>query len=618
MKKYIKAISLLITVVMLVPLAVACSNEVINITYPESFLPPPEQVESEEAVIPEDRDYLEPFSRYEETVVVTVGRFFNADHDLADSFALGAGSNAVVDMVYNELNIQIEVIFNVPIEEYIETLQRHRAAGTLPDTFQIPNSYEGMRFFNELLQDNKLADLTQALTHTVGGMSKEFLDSWDFDKLFKYVTEDGKIYATPVINQMFNSSFTWIREDWLDELELDMPKTIQELEETALAFMQAGLGGRNTVGITFIPDEMFENKHGVMPIFAAFGAYPTSWIEVNGEIQWGGIQPEVKQALELLRDWTEKGIIRSQMLTMNRTQVVDTYIVTGRSGIFFSDWEQPYFTFNRRGAASQVHNEDLRWVPVLAPVNAHGQYRPANELLWFGGQAVLASHSNPEAVIKAMNLVDEVRNWRNPEFSHLWEEYIRPFEGTVEGIFPLNSLIVPDYRYEIARIITNYRETGGLEIPDFLYYYRPVIESALFDAQGGMEDWWALSNEERSAYLAPPEDEEEVISQQLFFQLRRYTGYWAYGVVGEMFLAGMNDGTYIEMIPAFPALPEATPALNEYADSLMELQRTTFIQIILGRLPLEAFDEFVIEWFEMGGELVTNEVNQLVRVRYTR
>ena len=612
MKKHIKTISLLMTFVMLFLISAACSGDVINITYPESFQPsPPPQTEWDELIVPEDRDYFQPFSRYEETVVVTVGHFFNIDPDAPEAArGLDVGNrvfDAFIDMIYSELNIQIEVIFNVPIDEYEETLKRHRAAGTLPDTFQIPQTYEGMRFFNELIQSGELADLTQALTYAVGGLSREFLDNRNFAELYQYVSDDGKIYATAAIDHMFDTSFTWIRQDWLDELELDMPRTIEEFEEVALAFIQARLGGRNTVGLTFIPDEMFENQHGILPIFAAFGAYPASWIDVNGEAQWGGIQPETKQALALLRDWTQQGIIRSQMLTMNRTQVVDTYIITGRGGIFFSDSNQPSFTFIGRGAASQVHNEDMRWVPLLGPINAQGQYRPQNEsLIQPGGQVVLASHSNPEAVIKAINLIDEVYRWRNPEFAHLWEEYFQPLEramSAAEGAVPVRSLVYPHLMYEIANVIENYRDTGVLEVPEFLYYSGFIIDSALNATQGGMDTWWALESEERAVHLA---DEEE---SQLHLFLQRYMGYWT-GVVATMFFDGVNDGTYVEMVPAF--VGEA-PSWSEYERDLMRLQQTTFIQIISGRLPLEAFDDFVAEWLELGGATVTGEINELLR-----
>ena len=562
-----------------------------------------EQIGTEPTETPiNNADNFEPFVPYDETVVITVGRFFR----YYDVFAPGtdARNNAFINMLYNELNIRVEVIFNVPHAEYAETLLRHKAADTLPDTFWIEDSFEGRQLFDELVNNNRLADLSQALSLSVGGFSRNELDRWDFDTLFHFVAVEGAIYAIPPINDMFNTSFTWIRKDWLDKVELDVPTTIDELEYAMLAFIQANLGGRNTAGFTFMPYEMFEVQHGLLPIFNAFSAYPTDWIEVNGRVEWGGIQPEVKDALSLLRDWTEKRIIRAYMLALNRTRVIDTYIITQRSGVFFSDWQQPWTTWNRRGAASANRNEGMEWVPVLGPLNSNGQFVPSNEAVGFGGQIVLASHPNPEAVIKAMNLYAEVIEWRNPEFESLYNRYLRLFERftTPKANLPFNALISPQKRVEVVNVLNNSISTGVLEVPTFLHgYYRSMIESAIFYSSGDYNPWWALDASDRAAGI-----------DELFGITPWWDGhgaYWGYYVVGNMFINAHRDGIYRELIPAFSGV---TPAWSAFGESLMNLQTSMFIQIISGRLPLEAFDDFVNDWLANGGEMVTQEVNEIL------
>ena len=43
---------------------------------------------------------------------------------------------------------------------------------------------------------------------------------------------------------------------------------------------------------------------------------------------------------------------------------------------------------------------------------------------------------------------------------------------------------------------------------------------------------------------------------------------------------------------------------------LQNLEDEVFLQIILGIEPIEAFDQFVIEWKAMGGEQITREVTE--------
>ena len=600
-----KLIQMLLIIFMLLPIIAACNILLFEEPEHQTALP---TTESEPYISPppNNANNFEPFIRYDDTVIITVGRYFSTDYDSLDTFAFNIGemANAYIKMLYEVLNVQVEVIFNVPYYEYYETIARHRAAGTLPDTFRITNSFTGLTLFNELIENGELADLTRAFEESIGGLSRGELERWNPNVLFQYVSHEDKIFAIPSINKSFDTSISWIRKDWLDSSELEIPSTIEDIEEVAAAFIRARHGGRNAPGLTFMPDEMFLDQHGVLPLFTAFGAYPANWIDVDGKVEWGGIQPEVREALALMREWTQSGIIQSRMLTMNRSQVVDNFILNGRSGIFFSDFEQPWFTFNRRGPASQIYNEDLEWVPILGPVNADGEFKPLNVRTLPGGQVVLATHSNPEAVIKAINLLDEVYHWQNSDFNHL-REGIMSSRGTPRGINPLTSFIAPNFRYEVARVMEDYSVTGILQIPNFLSDYKELIQSVLRSTQGGMDSWWALSDEERALYL---DDEEEDYNIQRF--LYEYMWYWSYGVIGRMILDAIANGTYAEVTSAFVG---KTPAWVNYGESLMALQTETFIQIISGRLPLEAFDYFVEEWLEAGGYAATNEVNELLR-----
>jgi putative aldouronate transport system substrate-binding protein len=52
-----------------------------------------------------------------------------------------------------------------------------------------------------------------------------------------------------------------------------------------------------------------------------------------------------------------------------------------------------------------------------------------------------------------------------------------------------------------------------------------------------------------------------------------------------------------------------TPTMVERSQQLDKLRNETFIKIITGNLPIDAFDKFVTDWKKQGGDLITKEVN---------
>jgi len=615
MKKHSKWISVIVALVMTFALVAACNNDSGGTQTPDTGSTDQGTTSSTntgtgttDTTDPDsDFDPFEPFSKYPEPITITVGRQAN----LGGTFASGedVNDNYTTRMLKDVLNIEIEVVFDVAPEDYNPTLVRHAAARTLPDTFWVTDDAAGMALFNELLEYNQLADLTDILAKSVAGMSRADWDTWDHDDLFQYVSENGRIFGTPAIREGMNTPFTFIRGDWLDAVGLQPPKTIAELEAAALAFIDAGFGGSDMTGMTFHPQGMFGQWMGIQPVYGAHGAYPDQWVTVGGEAQWGGVQPETKAALATLRDWTEKGIIDINLLAMDNGDVIrDTYISSNRSGIFFSAWWQPWPNWDGQGEASARLNDEIEWIPVFGPVNDRGQFSPKNERLSTGGQVILASCEYPEAVIKGMNLFADVIFFRNPDFADLYDEYARDPQEVQGTAFrtntPFTNLGAPQNRYEAAGIIKDFLASGApidsLDLPAHLEGERNAIEGAYrYHNNNGMADWWAMTQDERNQIMEEGDGDWSM----------QYVGHWAFNIIGNMYRDGDANGTYVEFMPAFVG---STPAMADNMGMLNELQTTTFLQIIAGVLPIDAFDDFVSQWHTMGGDTVTQEVNALL------
>lgn len=70
-------------------------------------------------------------------------------------------------------------------------------------------------------------------------------------------------------------------------------------------------------------------------------------------------------------------------------------------------------------------------------------------------------------------------------------------------------------------------------------------------------------------------------------------------------LLSQQDASWIDQYQGSP-----TPTQREKGELLRKLEEETFRQIIYGRLPLDAFDDFASRWTELGGRRITEEVNE--------
>ena len=76
-------------------------------------------------------------------------------------------------------------------------------------------------------------------------------------------------------------------------------------------------------------------------VFAANGAYPKQWIEdENGEVSYGSVLPQAKDALAKLKSMYERNILDQNFLL--RTSVNNIELITkGLCGSFFGPWLIP-------------------------------------------------------------------------------------------------------------------------------------------------------------------------------------------------------------------------------------------------------------------------------------
>lgn len=197
--------------------------------------------------------------------------------------------------------IEIDWIF---VEDYQQAANLRIASGDMPDVFD-PGTY-----FVRGIREGLWTDMTEV----VAGM--EYLDKqYLLDELMGYVTVDGTAWAIPTQSgEPGNPRGVAIRKDWLDNLGLDMPTNMDELIDVMRAFTfedPDGNGVDDTYGTGFHRDFGFADW-----AFHPFGLYGFEFesgiramTRVNGELVPDIVNPRMKEALAFIREAWAEGLI---------------------------------------------------------------------------------------------------------------------------------------------------------------------------------------------------------------------------------------------------------------------------------------------------------------------
>lgn len=158
---------------------------------------------------------------------------------------------------------------------------------------------------------------------------KKFLqENPDIDKMVK--TDSGSYYAFPFIRgdeylRVFQGPI--IRQDWLDELGLPVPETIEDWTTTLTAFKEKK-GASASFGVVSKP--RFFNESGNGAFLGAFGVTRGFYLE-DGSVKFGPAENGFKEYLSLFRQWYKDGLLDKNIATAD-TKSLDGNIASGATG----------------------------------------------------------------------------------------------------------------------------------------------------------------------------------------------------------------------------------------------------------------------------------------------
>jgi len=179
-----------------------------------------------------DSSELKPYGKYKKPIEFTVGRITVE----ADKFPVGANvsENPATEFLKKETNITAKVAWET--SDFNTKFSLSLADGKMPDVMVV-NEVQ----FQQLIDNDMIADLSPIYEKTASETLKKNYDSYDGWALDS-AKRDGKLYDLPQTSLYYEQAITWICKDWLDKVNFPVPKTIDELEKAAKAFVDNKLG----------------------------------------------------------------------------------------------------------------------------------------------------------------------------------------------------------------------------------------------------------------------------------------------------------------------------------------------------------------------------------------
>lgn len=507
-----------------------------------------------------------PYGKYPEQLTYTLGKLSGANNsNLPDGETYE--NNAYTRLLNERLNVQNQDVFEAMDEQYTDSVTMVIAQNDLPDVMIV----EDLDELQYLVDNDMIADLTDSYNNCMSDTIKNIYGSYGRD-ILDVVTFGGKIMAIPETNISDGPNLIWLRKDWMDALGLSAPRTLSDVEEIIRQFKEKNPGHNgagNTVGLVCDTSLCggcgYSSEYTLDIIFAAYGAFPKQWIyDEDGNVVYGSVQPEAKEALAHIHELYKEGILDQDFLMRTSSNLIEL-IVDGQCGSFFGPWWAP----NNPLMQAVEQNKDAEWQPYLIATEESGltSYHTQNP----SGKYIVVrkGYEYPEIACKIVSVLFDYLRYNdrdNQEIVDYYKENVdptaRPFAINVD----YNNALQICYG-ELNHVFAGDKSADDLNVLEYSYY--EACESYLKDAENASaEDWAAYTSRITACKI-------------------------------------LNDGRTNKVESLY--FGETETMVTDWW-SLENLESDTYLKIVTGESSLDEFDRFVENWYQNGGETITKEV----------
>lgn len=434
------------------------------------------------------------------------------------------------------------------------------ASGQIPDIMAVDKDQLAALSKTDLLWD--LQDVYEKYTTP---LTKSIMTE-DGDMALQSATFDGKLLALPETDSSIDGAhFLWIRQDWLDQLKLPVPKTTDDLYNVIKAFVDNNMGDQGkTVGLMLNKNFIAAGQSSALGIFNAFDAYPSAWVRgADGKLVFGSVQPEVKDALAFLHKLYAEGYIEQDFGAKDPAKVAEIS-AAGQAGVNFGlMWNA---TTPLQATKNNFPDSDWRAYPIVSKDD-----QPANPQIKLAVSTyyvVSKDFAHPEALPKIINFFTNLNYGDAPK--EVFDQYMG--SEAVGHHYAVARTWKTRKNYQAHLNVVDAVTSGNTSKlnPEEKGYYDLIIAY-----QGGDN---AKANTEKifgetGSFAAM----EQYVNQNLF----------------------MSDQFY----------GASTDSMKKFNTTINEKVLEYYTKVIMGSDSVDNFDKFVEELNKLGLQDITKEVN---------
>ncbi|MEK8129090.1 extracellular solute-binding protein [Paenibacillus filicis] len=426
-------------------------------------------------------------------------------------------------------------ITEIPNGQSKEAFNLMLASGDLPDIVEYNWLTGAPGGPEKMISDGYILKLNDLIDKHAPNLKKYLKDNPDVDKMVK--TDDGSYYVFPFIRKddlVKTTEGPVIRKDWLDELGLQTPTTIDEWY-TVLKTFKEKKGVAAPLAFKNKPRALESLLNG--SFVGAYGVVKNFYLD-NGQVKYGPAQPGYKEFLMTMHQWYEEGLIDKNFAAAD-TKALDAAVTSGATGATIG------------GAGGGIG----KWSPILTAADPKANLVPAPyPVLKKGdtpafGQKEFSYSGAASAAISAKT--------KNPELAVKFLDYAYSEEG--HNFFNFGT---PGLSYNLENGYPTYTDLL-LKNPDKL---SPSQAMGLYI---------------RAAGVGPFIQDKRFIEQ-----------FYAMPQQKDALTVWKSDNEKHALPPVSIALEDA----SEYAQIMSEINTLvdeTSLKIILGTLPADAFDSYL-------------------------
>lgn len=431
------------------------------------------------------------------------------------------------------------------------------ASGDLPDLIESDwSSFPGGP--EKAIKDGSILKLNDYIDKYAPNLKKFLQEHPDIDKACK--TDSGAYYMFPFIRSDDSLTVYYgptMRADWLKELNLPVPTTMDEWETTLKAFKEKKGA---TAPLTFDLKEIFGAFAGAYGVTYGAGVGNGYYVD-NGKVKYGPMQPGYKDFVTTFNKWYNEGLLDKNFATADK-KVKASNMLSGKSGATLAYCGGEIGIWMN---AMKDKDPNYNLVGVPYPSAVKGQKASSGQLqMKATGQGIAVSS-------KTKNIEQAVR--------------------------------FLDYGYSKAGMdLYNF---GTKDVSYKMVNGKPVYTDLILKNPDKLSQAQAMSLYMRT-YSGP------------FIQLKEYIdNYYQLQVQKDAIKAWVDTDARKTLLPAITAKPEESSELSKMENEISTYVDEMFLKFVMGQEPLSNYDKFTSQIKKMNIDKVL-QIKQSALERYNK